>query len=346
MSTLFEDVIGHEATKQELLALLEKNTIPHAILFVGPRGIGKKTLARAFASLILAAAERKNGDTALSDSLIRKGNHPDLHFAFREAGKKELTVETIRVICRSLQMNPYSGTAAVVLIDNAHEMNLPAANTLLKTLEEPPANVFLFLVTDAPQLLPETIISRCQQFNLSELTPQELLAVIKLRFSSLLSEAECEKLAQICETTLAPLPSEEFLDPKTFAVTNEESCKTSLREWMKTTEALDNKIALLLKERCAAPGFVGDATALASELSADKDALPAVWYSLRRVIRKNLRSSKASDCARFADTLLSALRAEDLTRERSLNPQLQLGQVLSLAQKEPCSKSISIKDSI
>lgn len=334
MSTLFEEVIGHEAAKQELLTLLEKNTIPHAMLFVGPRGVGKKTLARAFASLILSAAERKKGETTLSDSLIRKGSHPDLHFAFREAGKKELTVETIRVICRSLQLNPYLGTAAVVLIDNAHEMNLSAANTLLKTLEEPPANVFLFLITDAPQLLPETIISRCQQLNLSELTPQELLAVIKLRFSSLLSDAECDKLAQICETTLAPLRSEEFLDPKTFAVADEESCKNSLREWMKMTEALDNKISLLLKERSSAPGFVGDATALASELGAEKDGLPAVWHSLRRVVRKNLRSSKAADCARFADTLLAALHAEDLTRERSLNPQLQLGQVLSLAQKQ------------
>jgi len=169
----FSSILGHARVKALLAQALAKNRLPPTLMFTGPEGVGKRTLALAAGRAILC--ERQDGDSCLVCGACRralKGLHPDLIVA--QAQGSAIKIDQIREVAREIGGRPFESSGRAVLIDGAHLLTEEAANALLKSLEEPPPTSHVFLVTSAPQALPPTIRSRCQVLRLGPL-PEALL---------------------------------------------------------------------------------------------------------------------------------------------------------------------------
>ncbi len=147
---------GHDAVKSILNKQIGVQKFPHAYLFAGPKGVGKKTLAQEFAQKVL-------GTEKLS-------THPDF-FMLDQGG--EITVEPILDLISRLSFKPFLAQKKVAIINNAQNLNLQAANALLKTLEETSISSLIILTADSARLLP-TIVSRCQVLNFSPFSKNQL----------------------------------------------------------------------------------------------------------------------------------------------------------------------------
>ncbi|AGA91110.1 DNA polymerase III, delta'' subunit [Thioflavicoccus mobilis 8321] len=150
--------------------------LPHALLISGPTGIGKRRLATAFVDALLCSApgsdQGVNGGACgrcADCHLLAVGNHPDRLAAGPdpEAKSNEIRVDAIRELIDREGLTPHRGRRKVVVIDPAHQLNRAAANSLLKTLEEPAPTTLLVLIAEEPNRLPATIRSRCQRLALS-----------------------------------------------------------------------------------------------------------------------------------------------------------------------------------
>ena len=146
---------------------------PHAMLIAGAAGIGKRVLAGWLARVLLCETPRADGspcDACPGCHYIGAGQHPDLRIVdtYERADDEVKTVEwivveRIRALLQWAALTSHRGGAKVALIDPAERMNAAAANALLKTLEEPPADTHFLLVSHQPGRLPATIVSRCQR---------------------------------------------------------------------------------------------------------------------------------------------------------------------------------------
>jgi DNA polymerase-3 subunit gamma/tau len=174
----FEDVVGQEHVTRTLKNAIESNRVAHAYLFVGPRGIGKTSLARIFAK----ALNCEKGPTVLpccECSMCREiaaGNALDV---LEIDGASNNGVDQVRDLRDQVQFAPTHGKFKIIIIDEVHMLSTAAFNALLKTLEEPPPHVkFIFATTEGDKVLP-TIVSRCQRFDLRRI--QTPLIVERLR---------------------------------------------------------------------------------------------------------------------------------------------------------------------
>ena len=152
---------------RSLLAYIQAGRVPQALLIAGREGVGKTALAEAFGKLLLC---RTPGEYACGDCagcrLFEAKTHPDFLRIEPDEPGKIIPVDAIRVLIANLGLKPQYSGRRVVLITPAHQMNVSSANSLLKTLEEPDEHTTLLLLTDSPQLLPATILSRCQRMDI------------------------------------------------------------------------------------------------------------------------------------------------------------------------------------
>lgn len=138
--------------------------LPHALLLHGPAGLGKSEFARALAQSLLCRAPGAEGTACgrcKSCMLFAAGNHPDALFVSPLEDSQVITVDQIRAVGEYIALMPHTASRKAVVLDPAEAMNLSAANSLLKVLEEPPGGSFLVLVADQHTRLPVTIRSRC-----------------------------------------------------------------------------------------------------------------------------------------------------------------------------------------
>lgn len=160
----FSSIIGQERAKKILQRTIERDKIPNAYMFTGIPGIGKTSTARAFA-MALNCPEAFNGEscgTCPTCRQILSGNSPDFLVVEREPNSQVIKVEQVRELNRRLGFAPF-GKYRVCVFEQAERMNLEAANSFLKTLEEPPpANILILNTMEPGDLLP-TIASRCQR---------------------------------------------------------------------------------------------------------------------------------------------------------------------------------------
>ncbi len=169
-------------TWQQLNRARLQQRLPHALLFSGPEGIGKQMLAQQLAGSLLCEHPDEDGQVCgqcRPCGWLRAGTHPDLLLLQPQEEGKAIKVDQIRELCTKLTMTSHGGRYKVTIIWPANAMNVNAANSLLKTLEEPTNGTLLVLVTSAPGRLPATILSRCQQIQFA--LPAEVLATAWLQ---------------------------------------------------------------------------------------------------------------------------------------------------------------------
>lgn len=167
----FSEVIDQKAVVQTLTNAIKTDKIGHAYLFCGPRGTGKTTMAKIFAT----ALNCEHGPTSepcleceTCKSII-KGNNPDV---IELDAASNNGADDIRALRDSVKFLPNSCRKKVYIIDEVHMLSQAAFNALLKTLEEPPQYVVFVLATTEPYKIPNTILSRCQRFDFKAITDE------------------------------------------------------------------------------------------------------------------------------------------------------------------------------
>jgi DNA polymerase-3 subunit delta' len=186
-------LFGHEQAQSDFLDAFNGDRLHHAWLISGPRGVGKATLAWRLARFLLATPSDDGGmfaaptPTTLDidanhpvNNRILAGSEPGI-FTLRRAYdadkkkfKAQITVDEVRKLKGFFGMSATDGGPRVVIVDTADDMNINAANALLKLLEEPPSKAYLFLLSHQPSKLLPTIRSRCRELRCNSLTPDEI----------------------------------------------------------------------------------------------------------------------------------------------------------------------------
>ena len=144
-------------------------TLPHAILLVGPDGIGKQQLARTFTASLLCDQGGADGSSCgkcHACSLFTAGSHPDFHHCAPLEDSRQIRIDQIRELAQKSALTSSIGRYQVFLVAPADAMNPHAANAFLKTLEEPSPDSAIVLLAERPGNLPATISSRCQRYQI------------------------------------------------------------------------------------------------------------------------------------------------------------------------------------
>ena len=193
----FADVLGQSPIVTTLKNAIKKNRLAHAYLFCGSRGTGKTTLARVFAKALNCLQPTQDGEPCNQCTSCRgivSGSSMDV---LEIDGASNRGIEDIRQINETVGYATSSGKYKIYIIDEVHMLTKEAFNALLKTLEEPPAKVLFFFATTEPHKVLPTILSRCQRFNLSRISPQLIVNKLARIAKDLNAVAEEEALHMI-----------------------------------------------------------------------------------------------------------------------------------------------------
>tara|TARA_R110001599_G_scaffold325504_1_gene537679 strand:- start:47106 stop:48932 length:1827 start_codon:yes stop_codon:yes gene_type:complete len=170
----FREMVGQEHVLQALINALDHDRLHHAYLFTGTRGVGKTTIARILAKCLNCETGVSSEPCGKCSSCleIAEGRSVDL---LEVDAASRTKVEDTRELLDNVQYAPTRSRYKVYLIDEVHMLSGHSFNALLKTLEEPPPHVKFLLATTDPQKLPVTILSRCLQFNLKNMPPDQIV---------------------------------------------------------------------------------------------------------------------------------------------------------------------------
>jgi len=155
------EILGHDKTFNIINSFIQKAEFTGGYIFSGPEGIGKRRAAE-FTARKLDCSQQ------------------DLHII--EGEDSHIKIDDIRNVLRLAGLRPYNGNVKIFIIDNAHKLNIEAANSLLKTLEEPPRNTLFFLITHKPQNIIKTVLSRCKTIKFSPMPRQELENILVKKY--------------------------------------------------------------------------------------------------------------------------------------------------------------------
>ncbi|WP_020208941.1 DNA polymerase III subunit gamma/tau [Gilvimarinus chinensis] len=167
----FRDLVGQEHVLRALVNALDHDRLHHAYLFTGTRGVGKTTIARILAKCLNCEVGVSSTPCGQCAACVEIAENRFVDLIEVDAASRT-KVEDTRELLENVQYAPTRGRYKVYLIDEVHMLSTHSFNALLKTLEEPPPHVKFLLATTDPQRLPVTILSRCLQFNLKNMTPE------------------------------------------------------------------------------------------------------------------------------------------------------------------------------
>jgi DNA polymerase-3 subunit delta' len=197
----FADVIGHERIIEVFRRSVRSGKTPHSYIFEGIPGCGRRKTALALIqALFCPAIDDDSCGVCPSCRKVAGGNHADIHFVEPLPDKRDISIEQFREIQRELALRPYEAPRKACLIEPAERMSINAANSLLKTLEEPPGNAIIILLTENADILLPTIRSRCQLIRFSSLSPENIRFLLE---KSGIEPAVAELLATLSEGSIA-----------------------------------------------------------------------------------------------------------------------------------------------
>ena len=184
-------IIGHQKQLNYLKRMAESGKIPHALLFSGQEKLGKKTIALEFISRLFEEPGVPK---------ILGGRHPDfilIEPPTKNNGGGQIQIDQIRDLSWRLSLKPIKAQLKAAIIDESHSMTREAQNCFLKTLEEPKGNTILILITEKPNFLLPTIVSRCQIIKFYPVKKDEIERYLKNQEG--LSEGEIEEILEIAQ---------------------------------------------------------------------------------------------------------------------------------------------------
>ncbi len=194
----FDDVVGQEHVTRTLKNAISGNRVAHAMLFSGPRGTGKTTIARILAKAMNCAAGATPSpcNTCRSCTDITAGRGADV---FEIDGASNNSVDQVRELRENIRYMPAHSRYKIYIIDEVHMLSIAAFNALLKTLEEPPEHVLFFFATTEAHKIPVTILSRCQRHDLKRIDLEAISAHLETlcqQESASLSSANLRAIAR------------------------------------------------------------------------------------------------------------------------------------------------------
>jgi len=178
----FSAIKGQDQAVHLLKSYIDNSRFEGGYLFTGPEGVGKKMAAIALAQGLNCQNESFDlCDTCPSCSKIKAGQHPDIYIISEDGS--EIRIDAIRQLQKRISFRPYEASYKVFIINNAHTLTAEASGALLKILEEPPSKSPIILITEKPNLLFKTIISRCKAIKFNSLKRQALEEILKTEYS-------------------------------------------------------------------------------------------------------------------------------------------------------------------
>lgn len=196
---MWDSVLGYEQNKEFLQSYLRAQARPHALLFCGAEGLGKKKLALAFAKTLLCLNQRgEDGCEACRLLNFADGNvsHPDFILVEKAEGKRDISIDQMRELGKQAAFAPVLSKHKVCIIDGVELMNEAAANSFLKLLEEPPANWVIILIAANEEKLLPTILSRVVKLRFNPVPVEQVAKLLKERG---IASDEAQVLARISE---------------------------------------------------------------------------------------------------------------------------------------------------
>ena len=194
----FEDFAGQSAHIARLRGDFARHAFVHAYLFSGPRGTGKKSVARLCAMAMLCRGEDKPCGACGPCRRVLSGTHPDVHTVVPEKDKKTIGVDALRDVIDEVSTKSLEGSAKAMIFPEAERMTPAAQNCLLKTLEEPPAGTVFFLMTDQPGALLPTVVSRCRVIRFHPLSQEQTEARLRALGLGAQDAARRARMAEGC----------------------------------------------------------------------------------------------------------------------------------------------------
>lgn len=335
----FDAIVDQESIVRRLLKFKRKGNIPHALLFTGIEGAGKRKTAKVFAMACNCLRDDRSpskadddADTsaAEADSAVPCGKcracrkiHAELHpdIIFIQPLKGVIKISQVRDLCHMLTLKPYEAKQRVVIISDAQTMKPEAGNALLKLLEEPPARTLLILTAPHSRNLLPTIISRCQHLRFKPISQQTLVSLLSNEYGLHFEEAEI----------LSALANGSVTKARSLVETG----WISQRNWVLGVLGYEKGAEKGLEDIDLSLAF-SERTARRKDTIADILDIFMSWYrdlmiyplAPEKIINKDLAShlAKASQ-GMDADTVLSKFEAVQKAREMidgNANPRLTL----------------------
>lgn len=209
----FSSVAGQKDIIRRLKSSIKQNKVGHAYIFSGPEGIGKKTIAKAFAHMLLCNNPKEDGGCreCISCRLLAENTNPD--FYITESEGQSIAVNDIRDMQRDVIIKPLYSNRKVYLIIDGEKMTVQAQNCLLKTLEEPPPYSIIILTTSNYDALLDTVCSRCTKYSFVKNTVEEVCKVLESKLGRMGNNLEfiVQYSNGIIGTALEIAMSEEFM---------------------------------------------------------------------------------------------------------------------------------------
>ncbi len=303
----FASLVGQEHVVKALRHALEAKRLHHAYLFTGTRGVGKTTLARILAKCL-------NCETGITPEPCNKcsacveidaGRFMDLVEVDAATNTK---VEEMRELLERAQYAPTRGRFRVYVIDEVHMLSKPAFNSMLKTLEEPPAHIKFILATTDPQKVPVTVLSRCLQFNLKQMPRAAIVAHLSRILPEEKIQFDPEALALIARAAAGSMRDALSLLDQAISHGAGKLAAASVREML---GAVDETYLLRLLEALAA----GDGAALAAiademqsrSLSFDSALQDLASLLLRLTLAQTVPGALEEDLPEYARLMALAL---------------------------------------
>src|SRR3989338_8607643 len=186
----FANLVGQDHIHQTLLHEIQKGSLTHAYLFAGPRGTGKTSTARLIAKALNCTSKNVEGEPCDACDFCKTISEGSLIDVVEIDAASNRGIDEIRELKEKIQFAPTRAKTKIYIIDEVHMLTKEAFNALLKTLEEPPENVFFILCTTEIHKIPETIISRCQHFDFKRIDMKTIMT--RLSYIAQLEHIEAE----------------------------------------------------------------------------------------------------------------------------------------------------------